>query len=246
MDAQHRRCCCARGARAGAAAVGRGEAAARRGAGRGRRWASDAAAQAGAARTTGYIESQAEGGAPCAARAVLLCSNLCESRQRRCACESSSKRSGCSSGKPDSRQSKSAHVLRKRLHKRRSSVNAAASFSLALLRCVAHAAPLRLSTLTRRVQAVQRVGAQRSADAPAAPAPSGDAARRAADDAECSRVLGALTDADALGLRPHPQLEAVKSAYRTLAKRLHPDKCTSARSSAAFQRIARAYQNLTK
>jgi len=138
------------------------------------------------------------------------------------------------------------HVPRKRQHKRRSSASAAASCSLGLLRCVARAAPLRLSTLTRRMQAVQRVGAQRTAE-PAAPAPSsGDAARRAADDAECSRVLGALTDADALGLRPHPQLEAVKSAYRTLAKRLHPDKCTSARSSAAFQRIARAYQNLTK
>ena len=101
--------------------------------------------------------------------------------------------------------------------------------------------------LTRRVQAVQRVGAQRTAEPPAAPAPSsGDAARRAADDTECSRVLGALTDADALGLRPHPQPDAVKSAYRALAKRLHPDKCTSVRSSAAFQRIARAYQNLTK
>ena len=96
------------------------------------------------------------------------------------------------------------------------------------------------------MQAVQRVGAQR-AEPPAEPAASsGDAARRAADDAECARVLGALTDADALGLRPHPQPEAAKRAYRALAKRLHPDKCTAARASAAFQRILRAYQNLTK
>jgi len=101
-------------------------------------------------------------------------------------------------------------------------------------------------TRTRCMQAVQRVGAQRAAEPPAAPAATGDAARRAADDAECLRVLGALTDADALGLRPHPQPEAAKRAYRALAKRLHPDKCTAAKSSAAFQRILRAYQNLTK
>ena len=57
-------------------------------------------------------------------------------------------------------------------------------------------------------------------------------------------VLSALTDADALGLRPHPQPDAVKRAYRALAKRLHPDKCTAPRASAAFQRILRAYQTL--
>ena len=88
---------------------------------------------------------------------------------------------------------------------------------------------------------MQRVSAQ---PAPAPEPLSGDAARRAADEAECSRVLSALTDADALGLRPHPQPDAVKRAYRALAKRLHPDKCTAPRASAAFQRILRAYQTL--
>ena len=58
-------------------------------------------------------------------------------------------------------------------------------------------------------------------------------------------MLSALTDADALGLRPHPQPEATKRAYRTLAKKLHPDKCTASRASAAFQRVLRAYQTLT-
>ena len=74
---------------------------------------------------------------------------------------------------------------------------------------------------------------------------SGDAARRAADEAEVSRVLGALTDADALGLRPRPLPDAAKRAYRALAKRLHPDKCTAPQASAAFQRVLRAYQTLT-
>jgi len=58
-------------------------------------------------------------------------------------------------------------------------------------------------------------------------------------------VLGSLTDADALGLAPHPGAEAVKRAYRTLAKRLHPDKCTAPRATDAFQRILRAYQRLS-
>ncbi len=71
-----------------------------------------------------------------------------------------------------------------------------------------------------------------------------EAARRAADEAEVARVLGALTDADVLGLAPHPQAEAVKRAYRALAKRLHPDKCTAARATDAFQRILKAYQRL--
>ena len=77
---------------------------------------------------------------------LLLCANLDESRLRRCACESSLRRSECSSGKLDSRQSKSAHVPRTRLHKRPSSASAAASCSLGLQRCVARAAPLWLST----------------------------------------------------------------------------------------------------
>jgi DnaJ-domain-containing protein 1 len=93
---------------------------------------------------------------------------------------------------------------------------------------------------------VQRVGAQRAPEPPVESAPaSGDAARRAADEAEVSRVLGALTDADALGLRPRPLPDAAKRAYRALAKRLHPDKCTAARASAAFQRILLAYQRLS-
>jgi hypothetical protein len=91
---------------------------------------------------------------------------------------------------------------------------------------------------------VQRVGSHQPEEPAAEPLPSGDAARRAADEAEVTRVLGALTDADTLGLRPHPAPEDAKRAYRALAKRLHPDKCTAARASAAFQRILRAYQTL--
>ncbi len=89
------------------------------------------------------------------------------------------------------------------------------------------------------------MGAQRPEPPAAPPVLSGDAARRAADEAEAARVLGALTDADALGLRPHPPPEEAKRAYRALAKRLHPDKCTAARASAAFQRILKAYQQLS-
>jgi curved DNA-binding protein CbpA len=57
-------------------------------------------------------------------------------------------------------------------------------------------------------------------------------------------VLGALTDADVLSLPPHPSAEAAKRAFRALAKRLHPDKCTAARATDAFQRLQRAYQKL--
>ena len=58
-------------------------------------------------------------------------------------------------------------------------------------------------------------------------------------------MLGALTDADALGLPPHPSADAVKRAYRLLAKQLHPDKCSAARTTDAFQRVSRAYQKLS-
>jgi curved DNA-binding protein CbpA len=57
-------------------------------------------------------------------------------------------------------------------------------------------------------------------------------------------VLGALTDADALGLPPHPTADAAKRAFRLLAKAIHPDKCAVPRATDAFQRIQRAYQRL--
>jgi len=58
-------------------------------------------------------------------------------------------------------------------------------------------------------------------------------------------VLGALTDADALGLQPHPTADAAKRAFRLLAKVIHPDKCCAPRATDAFQRIQRAYQKLS-
>ena len=70
------------------------------------------------------------------------------------------------------------------------------------------------------------------------------AAVAAADEAEVTRVLGSLTDADVLGLPPRPGADVVKQAYRTLAKKLHPDKCTAPRAKDAFQRVHKAYQRL--
>ena len=97
-------------------------------------------------------------------------------------------------------------------------------------------------------QAVQRVtvdrntqGGRAAGGASAGP----EAARRAADEAEVTRVLGSLTDADVLGLPPRPSAEVVKQAYRTLAKKLHPDKCTASRAKDAFQRVHKAYQRLS-
>jgi hypothetical protein len=97
-------------------------------------------------------------------------------------------------------------------------------------------------------QAVQRVsshkatqGGRSAGGATAGP----EAARRAADEAEVARVLGSLTDADVLGLPPRPSGDAVKQAYRSLAKKLHPDKCTAARAKDAFQRVLTAYQRLS-
>lgn len=103
--------------------------------------------------------------------------------------------------------------------------------------CLSDARPFR--------QAVQRVAASGDhATGLTADSAGPEAARRSADADEVGRVLCALTDADALGLPPNPAPEAVKRAYRALAKRLHPDKCTAARATDAFQRIAKAYQRL--
>ena len=65
-----------------------------------------------------------------------------------------------------------------------------------------------------------------------------------AEEAACSRVLDALTDADVLGLQPHPAPEAVRRAFRGLAKALHPDKNGSTRAAAAFQRLNKAFRAL--
>lgn len=92
---------------------------------------------------------------------------------------------------------------------------------------------------------MQRVAKERPAEPPVDAELTGDAARRAADEAEVARVLGALTDADVLGLRPRASPDAAKRAFRALAKKLHPDKSTAPRAGAAFQRIMAAYQRLT-
>lgn len=107
--------------------------------------------------------------------------------------------------------------------------------------------PPRSGALTRPpppppVQAVQRV--QDHAPGQTASTAGPEAARLCAAEAEVGRVLGALTDADALGLPPHPPPDAVRRAYRALAKQLHPDKCGAEGATDAFQRVARAYQRL--
>ena len=126
----------------------------------------------------------------------------------------------------------------------------AAGFS-AVRVCASDAAsvPQSLSRLAAlaTLQAVQRVSNDRSTQQgrTAGGASAGpEAARRAGDEAEVTRVLGSLTDADVLGLPPRPGADAVKQAYRSLAKKLHPDKCTAPRAKDAFQRVLKAYQRL--
>ncbi|KAF8072660.1 aspS [Scenedesmus sp. PABB004] len=65
-----------------------------------------------------------------------------------------------------------------------------------------------------------------------------------ADAAEVARVLRAVSDYDVLGLRPGCDGAALKRAYREMAVRLHPDKCSAPDASLAFQRAHKAYQAL--
>jgi curved DNA-binding protein CbpA len=37
----------------------------------------------------------------------------------------------------------------------------------------------------------------------------------------------------------------VRQAYRDLARRLHPDKCKAPGAKDAFQKLSRAYQNIS-
>ena len=67
-------------------------------------------------------------------------------------------------------------------------------------------------------------------------------AAQAEDERECARVLGAASDAAALGLPgAHATEDAIRKAYRNLARRIHPDKCGAPRAKDAFHRVKVAF-----
>ncbi len=80
----------------------------------------------------------------------------------------------------------------------------------------------------------------------AASTPTGEAERAADDAKEVARVLAAKGDWEALGLAQGSGGAVLKKRYRELAVRLHPDKCRAEDATAAFQRVHRAYQALSK
>ena len=59
------------------------------------------------------------------------------------------------------------------------------------------------------------------------------------------RVMMAGTDWAILDLPPNAQAKWVKQSYRELARVLHPDKCRAPGAKDAFQKLLRAYQNIT-
>ena len=59
------------------------------------------------------------------------------------------------------------------------------------------------------------------------------------------RVMMAGTDWQVLDLPPNAQMKWVKQSYRELARRLHPDKCKAPGAKDAFQKLSRAYTNIT-
>lgn len=71
-------------------------------------------------------------------------------------------------------------------------------------------------------------------------------ALRFADEAEVNRVLKAHSDYGVLKLHPGVDAAAMRKRYKELAITLHPDKCPSSKAAEAFQRLVKAYQNLSK
>jgi hypothetical protein len=59
------------------------------------------------------------------------------------------------------------------------------------------------------------------------------------------RVMGAASDWAVLDLPPNAAAKWIKQSYRELAKRLHPDKCKAPGAKDAFQKLAKAYQNVS-
>ncbi|KAK9916637.1 hypothetical protein WJX75_005192 [Coccomyxa subellipsoidea] len=68
----------------------------------------------------------------------------------------------------------------------------------------------------------------------------------AADTAEVARVLAARDDYEVLGVQPGASSAAARRRYREMAVALHPDKCRVPKAKDAFQRLVRAYQEVTK
>lgn len=67
-----------------------------------------------------------------------------------------------------------------------------------------------------------------------------------ADAAEVERVLSSRDDYALLQLAPGAASAAIRRRYRELAVALHPDKCKEPQAKEAFQRLVKAYQNLSK
>ena len=59
------------------------------------------------------------------------------------------------------------------------------------------------------------------------------------------RVMMAASDWAVLDLAPNSAAKWVKQSYRDLARRLHPDKCKAPGAKDAFQKLAKAYQNVS-
>ena len=59
------------------------------------------------------------------------------------------------------------------------------------------------------------------------------------------RVMMAGSDWQVLNLPPNAQAKWVKQSYKELARALHPDKCRAPGAKDAFQKLLKAYQNIT-
>ncbi|KAL6764823.1 hypothetical protein V8C86DRAFT_2470715 [Haematococcus lacustris] len=101
-----------------------------------------------------------------------------------------------------------------------------------------------LSASAATTPSVQAEGAGRGAVAPLAPASRAPAV--VADEFEVARVMHSSSDLECLQLAPGSGLAVIRRSYRRLAVALHPDKCKLEGSAAAFQRLHKAYANLTK
>ncbi len=115
----------------------------------------------------------------------------------------------------------------------------------------APASPSRAASARARQRAgaaaafVARAASQSDLRAAEAAWERGQAAEAVTAEEEVARVLAARTHFEVLQLRRDCDGAAARRAYRAAALRVHPDKCSCAGASAAWERVQRAGEALS-